>query len=84
MKKMIARELLDVAETMRDFIDAIPENVELPAMPGMNRDWVDAVISMSKVELDPEAYKPTEEEVEEQLREYDGYRPLPPTDGMGG
>ena len=84
MKNMIGRELLQVAESLRDYIDAIPEGVKLPAMPGMDRDWVDGVIAMAKVDLDPEAYKPDDEEIADQIEAWDGRRPLPPTDGMGG
>lgn len=39
-----ALELAKVAEALREYIDAIPKEIELPAMPGMDRDWVDSVI----------------------------------------
>lgn len=84
MKNLIAKELLAVAESLRDYVDAIPKDAVLPAMPGVNRDWVDGVISMAKVDLDPEAYKPDDEEIADQIEGWDGRRPLPPTDGMGG
>lgn len=83
MKNMIARELVEVAEALRDYIDAIPDSVQLPAMPGVDRTWVDFVITTAKVDLDPEAYKPTDEEVAEQLQQWATNPILPPTDGMG-
>ena len=47
-KKMLNHqaELLEVAKAMRDWIDAVPDDVAnvLPAMPGFDRDWSDAVM----------------------------------------
>ena len=37
-------ELKEVAKAMREWIDAVPDNTELPAMPGFDRDWADEVI----------------------------------------
>jgi len=39
-----AIKLAEVAEMLREYIDAIPKDIELPVMPGMDRDWVDSVI----------------------------------------
>jgi hypothetical protein len=38
--------LLDVAIALREWIDAVPDEVaaSLPTMPGIDRDWVDSVI----------------------------------------
>lgn len=84
MKNIIARELIEVAEALREYIDAIPKDAALPEMPGLDRDWADGVISMAKVDVDPDAYKPTDEDVQEQVEAWNGRAPLPPTDGMGG
>jgi hypothetical protein len=37
-------ELLKVAVALREWIDAVPKETVLPAMPGVDRDWVDAVL----------------------------------------
>lgn len=39
-------DLRNVAVALRDYIDAIPEELadKFPAMPGVDRDWVDEVI----------------------------------------
>lgn len=37
-------ELLWALKACLEWIDAIPEEVELPAMPGFDRDWVESVI----------------------------------------
>ena len=37
-------ELTEVAKAMREWIDAVPQNVSLPAMPGFDRDWADEII----------------------------------------
>ena len=37
-------ELREVAAALREWIDAIPKETALPAMPGVDRDWVDSVI----------------------------------------
>jgi len=39
-----AKELEAVARAMREWIDAIPKETQLPAMPGFDRDWADDVI----------------------------------------
>ena len=40
-----APDLLEALQAAMDYIDAIPKDVVLPAMPGFDRDWVDGVIS---------------------------------------
>jgi len=37
-------ELSDVAIALLEWIDAVPGDVVLPAMPGIDRDWIDNVI----------------------------------------
>lgn len=37
-------ELLTVAQAMQEYIDAIPKDIILPAMPGYDRDWSDGVL----------------------------------------
>lgn len=83
MKNIIAKELIEAAEAMREYIDALPQDIELPVMPGMNRDWVDGVIAMAKVDLDPEACKPTDQDICEQVADWNGHESKPPTDGLG-
>lgn len=39
-----AAALLEVVKAMRDWIDAVPSEVQLPTMPGIDRDWADEVI----------------------------------------
>lgn len=38
-------QLIDVAKAMRGWIDAVPKDTVLPAMPGFDRDWADSVIN---------------------------------------
>ncbi|WP_417459139.1 hypothetical protein [Kordiimonas sp.] len=39
------REAVSVAKALREYIDAIPPDVEFSvAMPGVDRDWVDSVL----------------------------------------
>lgn len=49
---LVPPEIVTVAKLMREWIDAIPEDVvaSLPAMPGFDRDWADEVISSTKTE----------------------------------
>ncbi|HHA1934041.1 TPA: hypothetical protein ACOEP6_002487 [Enterobacter ludwigii] len=42
---MAAPDLLEALQAAMDYIDAIPRDIVLPAMPGFDRDWVDGVIS---------------------------------------
>lgn len=37
--------LLRLATVQRDWIDAVPQDTPLPAMPGFDRDWADDVLS---------------------------------------
>jgi hypothetical protein len=39
-----ATELEEVARAMREWIDAVPKDIVLPAMPGFDRDWADGII----------------------------------------
>ncbi len=36
--------LLEIAKSLLEWVDAVPADTVLPAMPGMDRDWVDTVI----------------------------------------
>jgi hypothetical protein len=38
------KELLYIAKALREYIDAIPKDLVLPTMPGIDRDYVDSVI----------------------------------------
>lgn len=38
------QDLKEVASAMREWIDAVPSDTELPTMPGFDRDWADEVI----------------------------------------
>lgn len=42
-------QLQDVAIAMRDWIDAVPSDTELPVMPGFDRDWVDEILAANDV-----------------------------------
>lgn len=39
-------ELREAAKAMRDWIDAVPIDIRLPAMPGFDRDWVDSLLDV--------------------------------------
>lgn len=41
-------DLEDAARALLEWIDSVPENVQLPVMPGIDRDWVDSIISNKK------------------------------------
>jgi len=43
----LMRQLIEVAQAALEWIDAVPANIELPAMPGFDRDWADEVIASS-------------------------------------
>ena len=45
-----APELLEVLEAAIEWIDAVPSDTELPAMPGFDRDWAEMVIAKAKGE----------------------------------
>lgn len=40
-----APELLEALQAALEWIDAVPQNVQLPTMPGFDRDWVDGIIN---------------------------------------
>jgi hypothetical protein len=37
-------ELKEVALAMIEWIDAVPDDVQLPAMPGFDRDWAEEIL----------------------------------------
>lgn len=42
------RDLIEVLQAALEWIDAVPADVELPAMPGFDRDWAADVIAKAK------------------------------------
>lgn len=40
-----APEILEALQAAMAWIDAVPQDVQLPAMPGFERDWVDGIIN---------------------------------------
>lgn len=40
-----APELLEALQAALEWIDAVPQDVQLPTMPGFDRDWVDGIIA---------------------------------------
>ncbi|HFF8937689.1 hypothetical protein [Serratia marcescens] len=40
-----APELLEALQAAMEWIDAVPQDVQLPTMPGFDRDWVDGIIA---------------------------------------
>lgn len=44
-------ELLEVTLAMRDYIDALPKDLVLPAMPGFDMDWADDVVERCENEF---------------------------------
>ena len=55
-REMLLREKLnsrrEVVEAMREWIDAVPNDTVLPAMPGFDRDWADDIINQSRSKLE--------------------------------
>lgn len=45
-----APEVYEVARAALDYIDAIPDEIDLPAMPGFDRDWADSVMAKARGE----------------------------------
>jgi hypothetical protein len=42
------KEVIEVIETMKGWIDSVPKDTILPVMPGFDRDWVDSVLQILK------------------------------------
>ncbi|WP_075881479.1 hypothetical protein [Vreelandella massiliensis] len=38
-------QLIELAKAQQEWIDAVPQDVVLPTMPGFDRDWADRVLS---------------------------------------
>ncbi len=45
-----APELYEALEAALEWIDAVPSSVQLPTMPGIDRDWIDSVLSKANGE----------------------------------
>ncbi|URC22224.1 hypothetical protein CHUUTOTORO_01390 [Serratia phage vB_SmaM-ChuuTotoro] len=41
-------ELVEALEATLEWIDAVPQDTELPTMPGFDRDWVDNILNKAK------------------------------------
>lgn len=49
---MVSEYQEQVLKSALGWIDALPENLELPAMPGFDRDWVDRLVQGQTYEED--------------------------------
>ena len=47
----VNRDLLAALGYALDWVDAVPAETPLPAMPGFDRDWVDEVIGTAQGEM---------------------------------
>lgn len=50
MKEDLTIDLLFALKAVLEYIDAIPKDIELPAMPGIDRDWVEYLVEKAKEE----------------------------------
>lgn len=41
-------ELLELAKAALEWIDSVPSDIELPTMPGFDRDWAESVIDWAE------------------------------------
>ena len=46
LREAEGRDILSVAEAALEYIDAIPSDIELPSMPGFDREWADKAIAL--------------------------------------
>lgn len=44
----LQKSLLDALLAALEYIDALPKDLVLPAMPGFDRDWVDNILEQVK------------------------------------
>jgi hypothetical protein len=51
----ITDDVIDALEAALEWIDAVPENTELPAMPGFDRDKVNELIASAKRQRERQA-----------------------------
>jgi hypothetical protein len=51
MKDEALKLALEAHQAMREWIDAVPDDTVLPAMPGCDRDWLDTVEAILKKAL---------------------------------
>lgn len=51
-KEELFKELIEVADALIDYIDAIPKEIDFQAaMPGIDRDWAELIVSEAKEKL---------------------------------
>ena len=58
MTRALLQQALDIAKAYREWVDAVPKDIVLPAMPGHDRDWSDKVIDKCERFLRAELAKP--------------------------
>lgn len=46
--KWQANVLTDIIQRQQKIIDAIPDDIELPVMPGYDRDWAESLLDLKK------------------------------------
>jgi hypothetical protein len=47
-----APDLLEALEAAFEWIDAVPSDTQLPAMPGFDRDWTDNILAKARGETE--------------------------------
>ena len=45
----VIKQLIEVLDAQQEWIDAVPEDTALPAMPGFDRDWANGVLEQAKI-----------------------------------
>lgn len=59
MNRELMKQCVEVMDALREWIAAVPADIPLPAMPGVDGDWLDSVHEALKAELEkpePEPY----------------------------
>jgi hypothetical protein len=63
---------LEAHQAMREWIDAVPDDTVLPAMPGCDRDWLDTVEANLKQALAAQPAPVQEPEIVQRVKRYAG------------
>ena len=58
MSKEAMKEAAEAIAALREWIEAVPDDVQLPAMPGTSGDWLDQVESKLKIALAEQPAQP--------------------------
>jgi hypothetical protein len=70
MSEALRKDALTAIRALREWVQAVPDDAQLPAMPGIDGDWLDEVEAAL---AEPESKEQSSERIEQSATVKDGH-----------